>query len=61
MFYSQIRKAFEQDWEVFELQQENWDDRQVFATKADLGLIAARKLVDRVRKGEAQAPLQAAE
>ncbi len=62
MFYNQIRKAFEQDWEVFELQQENWDDGPVFATKSDLGLIAARKLVDRIKAGKAPAaPAQAAE
>jgi len=48
MFYNQIRTAFQQDWEVFEMQQANWDDRPVWSTQSDLGPIAARKLIDRV-------------
>ena len=47
-------KAFQQDWEVLELQQANWDDRPIVATNADAGLIAARALIDKFIAAEAR-------
>ena len=47
MQYNQIHQAFHQDWEVFNIQQENWDDRPVINTNQDTALIAARQLIDR--------------
>ena len=46
--FGQILTAFHQDWEVFELQQENWDDRPVIDTIQDAGAIAARQIIDRI-------------
>ena len=45
--FQQIFKAFHQDWEVFDLQQENWDDRPVIDTNQDAGSVAARAMMDR--------------
>lgn len=44
--YQQIFQAFHQDWEVFGLQEENWDDRPVIDTNQDAGAIAARAMMD---------------
>jgi phenylpropionate dioxygenase-like ring-hydroxylating dioxygenase large terminal subunit len=51
--FQQIRVAFQQDWEVFELQQENWDDRSVVSTKNDVASIEARRMIDRLLASEA--------
>jgi phenylpropionate dioxygenase-like ring-hydroxylating dioxygenase large terminal subunit len=59
MSYKQIHQAFHQDWEVFDLQQENWDDRPTIETNQDAGGIAARALLDR-KIGEEQATAGAA-
>ena len=45
--YKQIFTAFHQDWEVFNKQQENWDDRPTVDTIQDAGSIAARAIIDR--------------
>ena len=45
--YKQIFQAFHQDWEVFNMQQKNWDDRPVIDTIQDAGSIAARAMIDR--------------
>ncbi len=45
--FRQVLKAFQQDWEVLELQQANWDDRPVVDTNADAGPLAARALIDK--------------
>ena len=47
MSYKQIFTAFHQDWEVFNKQQENWDDRPTIDTIQDAGSIAARAMIDR--------------
>ena len=47
MQYKQIWQAFHQDWEVFDLQEENWDDRPTIETNQDAGGIAARAMIDR--------------
>lgn len=47
MQYNQIFTAFHQDWEVFNKQQQNWDDRPVIDTIQDASSIAARKLIDK--------------
>ncbi len=52
--YRQIRTAFYQDWEVFELQERNWDDRPVIDLNVDAGPIAARALIDRRLAEQAQ-------
>lgn len=44
--YKQIFTAFHQDWEVFNKQQENWDDGPTIDTNQDVGAIAARKLIE---------------
>ncbi len=59
--YDQILTAFHQDWEVFEMQQDNWDDRPVIDINADAGPIAARQLMDRRFAEEGQATASAAE
>jgi len=59
--YDQILTAFHQDWEVFELQQGNWDDRPVIDINADAGPISARRLMDRRLAEEGQATAAAAE
>ena len=48
MSYKQIFTAFHQDWEVFNKQQENWDDRPTIDTIQDAGSIAARAMIDRM-------------
>lgn len=48
MQFRQLVTAFTQDWEVFDLQQANWDDRPVIDTRQDAGPIAARRLIDRM-------------
>lgn len=53
LHFRQVLKAFQQDWEVLELQQANWDDRPIVETNADAGLIAARALIDRFVAAEA--------
>ena len=45
--FQQIFQAFHQDWEVFDLQEENWDARPVIDTNQDAGAIAARAMMDR--------------
>ena len=55
LHFRQVLKAFQQDWEVLELQQSNWDDRPIVATNADAGLIAARALIDKFIAAEAAA------
>ena len=45
--YQQIFTAFHQDWEVFNKQQENWDERPTVDTIQDAGSIAARTMIDR--------------
>ena len=45
--YRQIFTAFHQDWEVFNKQQENWDDKPTIDTVQDAGSIAARAMIDR--------------
>jgi vanillate O-demethylase monooxygenase subunit len=45
--FKQIFAAFHQDWELFNMQQKNWDDRPVIDTNQDAGPIAARVLIDR--------------
>ncbi len=50
--YNQILKAFRQDWEVFEMQQENWDDDPVIDINVDAGPLAARQMVDRLLADE---------
>ena len=45
--YQQIFTAFHQDWEVFNKQQENWDERPTVDTIQDAGSIAARAMIDR--------------
>lgn len=52
MVFQQIYTAFHQDWEVFEIQQENWDDQPVIDTIQDAGAIAARQLIDRLMAEE---------
>lgn len=47
MQFKQIHQAFHQDWEVFNIQQENWDDAPVIDTNQDAGAIAARAMIDR--------------
>ena len=47
MSYKQIFTAIHQDWEVFNKQQENWDDRPTIDTIQDAGSIAARAMIDR--------------
>ena len=46
LLFNDTAIAFHEDWEVFELQQENWDDRPVFDIRVDSGPIQARKLVE---------------
>ena len=50
--FNQILTAFKQDWEVFEMQQDNWDDRPVIDTIQDAGAIAARQIIDRLMAEE---------
>ena len=45
--YKQIFTAFHQDWEVFNKQQENWDEKPTIDTVQDAGSIAARAMIDR--------------
>ena len=45
--FQQIYKAFHQDWEVFDMQEKNWDDRPTIDTNQDAGSIAARAIMDR--------------
>ena len=45
--FQQIFQAFHQDWEVFDLQQENQDERPVIDTNQDAGSLAARAMIDR--------------
>jgi len=45
--FQQIFQAFHQDWEVFDLQEKNWDDRPTIDTNQDAGAIAARAMMDR--------------
>ncbi len=59
--YDQILTAFHQDWEVFEMQQDNWDDRPVIDINADAGPIAARQLMDGRLAEEGQTMASAAE
>ena len=59
--YRQIHQAFHQDWDVFNIQQANWDDRPVIDTNQDAGSIAARALIDRRIAGEQGAQAAAAE
>ena len=63
LHFRQVMKAFQQDWEVLELQQANWDDRPVVDTNADAGPIAARALIDAFIAAEAaeEAAARAAE
>jgi vanillate O-demethylase monooxygenase subunit len=61
MIYRQIVTAFHQDWEVFELQQSNWDDRPVIDTIQDAGAIAARQIIDRLAAEERGVRAMAAE
>jgi vanillate O-demethylase monooxygenase subunit len=51
--FRQIFTAFHQDWEVFNLQQKNWDERPVIDTNQDAGPIAARQMIAR-KIGEEQ-------
>ncbi len=44
--FRQVAAAFHQDWEVLEMQQQNWDDRPVINTNADVGWIAARQMIE---------------
>jgi hypothetical protein len=53
--------AFHQDWEVFELQQANWDDRPTIDTIQDAGSIAARQIIDRIAAEQRGAAALAAE
>jgi len=46
--FRQILTTFHQDWEVFELQQANWDDRPVIDTTQDAGAFAAREIIARI-------------
>jgi vanillate O-demethylase monooxygenase subunit len=59
--YRQIVTAFHQDWEVFELQQANWDDRPTIDTIQDAGAIAARKMIDQRIAEERRSHAMAAE
>ena len=61
--FQHVMKAFHQDWEVLEMQQENWDDRPVINTNADAGWLAARQMIDDFVAAEAhgRASVQAAE
>ncbi len=52
--FNQILTAFRQDWEVFELQQDNWDGDRTIDTIQDAGAIAARQLIDRLAAEEAE-------
>jgi vanillate O-demethylase monooxygenase subunit len=46
--FRELATAFHQDWEVFELQQANVDDRPVIDTIQDAGSIAARQIIERI-------------
>jgi vanillate O-demethylase monooxygenase subunit len=60
--FGQILRAFEQDWEVLELQQANWDEQPVINVNADGSFLAARQLLDRWIAEEARSrPAAAAE
>ncbi len=59
--YKQIFTAFHQDWEVFNKQQENWDDRPTIDTIQDAGSIAARAMIDREVAAERETLAIAAE
>lgn len=61
MVFQQIYTAFHQDWEVFEIQQANWDDRPVIDTIQDAGAIAARQIIDRLLAAQSGATAVAAE
>jgi vanillate O-demethylase monooxygenase subunit len=61
MIYRQIVTAFHQDWEVFEAQQANWDDRPTVDTIQDAGAIAARQIIDRIAAEQGGARAMAAE
>ena len=53
--FHQIFKAFLQDWDILELQEENWDNRPAIATNSDVALIAARQINERIVAEEARA------
>ena len=59
--FRQIRTAFRQDWEVFELQQANRDDYPVIDTIQDAGAIAARRIIARIAAERGAAESMAAE
>jgi vanillate O-demethylase monooxygenase subunit len=59
--FQQIVTAFHQDWEVFEMQQANWDDRPTIDTIQDAGSIAARQIIDRIAAEQRGAAAMAAE
>jgi vanillate O-demethylase monooxygenase subunit len=59
--FRQMVTAFHQDWEVFELQQANWDDRPTIDTIQDAGSIAARQIIDRIAAEQRGAAALAAE
>ena len=61
MIYRQIVTAFHQDWEVFEMQQANWDDRPTIDTIQDAGSIAARQIITRIAAEQRGAAALAAE
>ena len=46
--FRELAIAFHQDWEVFERQQSNWDDRPTIDTVQDAGSIAARQIIERM-------------
>jgi vanillate O-demethylase monooxygenase subunit len=58
--YGATHTAFHQDWEVFELQQANWDYEPVVDINVDAGPIAARQLIDCMIAEENQATATAA-
>ena len=58
--FQQVLTAFHQDWEVLEVQQENWDDRPVINTNADAGWIAARQMIHERLAEEARGATAAA-
>jgi len=59
--YRQILTAFREDWEVFEMQQANWDDRPVIDTIQDAGPLAARQITERIAAEQAMTESVAAE
>jgi phenylpropionate dioxygenase-like ring-hydroxylating dioxygenase large terminal subunit len=59
--FRQIVTAFHQDWEVFERQQANWDDRPTIDTVQDAGSIAARQIIAAISAEQCGARAVAAE